>query len=197
MVMNRLATYLAMSVVLLSISVSYSMYFDTLKANVYVDIADLDMDITCYKVCKCCCHCCCCHCHRLDRSHTSLSSDNSSLEIYDVGCPCPCFNKLVLWVGMIIKNNGELPAKFKDVNVSITGSYSSYKVTHFIYGPFSNHTLHPWSSVNCTNPCVPGHNSTLVVDPGHRMILWMKIVVQNADVVDKVVITPIFTPWNT
>ncbi len=168
--MNHIIVYkkvLFLSIILL-IGLSYSMYSDVLRINTYIYMDKPDIDIESYRgfVIK---HCCCCTvevCKGMDDDKITLSSDNNTISLTSMNSS--------FWLGMVAKNNGEIPVKIYRVSLNST-ILLNYTVKHYIYGPYKTGPLYPWGHICCKDLPYPGYNDTVVLDPGYKIVLWIGV----------------------
>ena len=182
--------FTVISILFMVLGTAYSMYLDTLQVNVHVNMANLDTDIEDHRVYRCCC--CCCH-HYPDELVSTIDDNDTLLINYTSSC-CPCHCLRTIWVGLLVRNNGDLPMKLEGVNITLTNG-SSINL-YFAYGPCTNPSLCPWLCIDPQNLPYPGYNSTVVIDYNETAVIWIKIVLTNTQNLDTIKITPWFTPWN-
>lgn len=123
-------TLILFTLVLLFISQAYSLWYSKLRANFYVSVGELDAEIGSYKIISCCR--CYYECPENYTSSADLSSNGRQLAVY--------FENVYLgwesYVGIVIANNGTLPAKLRSVHISSDGNpelleYFQYDVMYF------------------------------------------------------------------
>ena len=214
MVLKNLVIISMLSILIVSIGAAYSMWFDTVKVNIYVEIDSGEKPfIDSYKGFKCCnetcCSCCSCStdcdCKGLEDEQMILYNDNKSLSLSDIVCcndhHCSsCHHdgegNVTLWVGLVIKHEGDIPVKLADVNVTVNGTYQNINVQYYGYGPFKTSFQSVWGYVDpCTLP-FSDYNNSLILEKDYKMVLWIKIDIVNCTSLPYVNITPVSNNWN-
>ncbi len=200
--MKNIIPSLMIMAVLLTISMAYAIWLDTLKVNVYVTIASGSFHIGSYRVFECCEHCCCCiKCKGLEDDQMVLSNDSSTLFLEDIKCCHHCHlheKDTLLWVGLVIEHNATLPTKIYGVDIDVNGSYDSVEVEMYAYGPYSDGVgLHEWGHVDPSDLPYPGYNTSVVIVGNEKAILWIKIVVKECSGLVNLSVKPLAKPWNT
>ncbi len=185
--------------------IGYSMWFEKLSVNVYVDTASSDTKIGSYKAQVCCihshCNCCCCSCHGLEDYQMSLSSDGKTLYLRDIDSSCcSCHDGLsnvTIWIGLIIENNGELPVRIDHFNITIHGNYSMETINTYLHGPYKTGIgYHEWGHVDGCDLPYPNYVSSIILDQGEKLIAWIEVNLYNASGYLDINVTLDNTLWN-
>ncbi|RLF08805.1 MAG: hypothetical protein DRJ62_07915 [Thermoprotei archaeon] len=174
------ALSLVLSFMLMNTSVS--MWLEDLDINASVSVGSADVRIKCYKVMSRCC-CCCCFCI----GNCSAQLVNGKVLNVVVG---RIHDGSRVWIGLLLKNKGTLPAWVKGVEVNYycgdVDIYNSLNVTAYFYGPFKfPGSISVWALINsfrdcCHNLPFPHHvNPPVRVEPGERVIVWIKLYVNS------------------
>ncbi len=106
-------------------------------------------------------------------------------------------NETILWVGFILRNNGDIPMRVHGVQVVIYGSYGDYDKTYYFYG--GNYVTVPeniWDNINCTQLPYSGYTTNKIIDPNRKAVVWLKLSLENCTTIYQITITPIIKAWN-
>jgi len=196
---NKLYIEFIVLLSILFIGTAYSMYLEKLRVNTYIYMGDPDLDIESYKVLIKCCSCSCCSntcCKGIEDSQVNISIDNHTLIIKELE-PCShCHHPSIIWVGLILKNNGKLPLK---INETIITSNPSVEIntTYYLYGPYKTGPLYPWGYINCSKLPYSGYNNSIIIDPDYKAIIWIELIIEpiTNNILD-LNITPQYIIWN-
>lgn len=179
------------------------MWFEQLRINVYVDSGTWNPIIGSYKV-QTCCHGLnkTCSCKGVEDEQVFLSNDNKTLFIKNVkGTCCSCNDKghnVTLWIGLILANEGEIPARVNGVNISINGNYTESSVETYFYGPYKTGIgYQEWGRVDGCDLSFNNYTYSLLLDQGYKGIAWIKLEIYNVTGYLYITVTPDFTTWNT
>ncbi|MEM4452590.1 MAG: hypothetical protein QW182_05235, partial [Thermosphaera sp.] len=156
---------------LLIIGVGYGLWSDTLKANVFIQVAPSDLDIGSWKVFA---RFKCGYCIGYDQVY--LSPGNDTLHVL-IG------NSRVqyLWVGLVIENNRALNSYLDNIEVWIVDSSGEYNITPitYLYEPVKTGVgnMPYWGRLTCNDLPVQGYlpGYPVLVKPGYKMVAWLFI----------------------
>lgn len=175
------ALFIAFTLTLLFISQAYSLWYSKLRANFSVSIGELDVKIGSYKIVSCC------HCHHNCSEDYSISANLSSSGYKLTVVFKNIYPKWGSYVGIVIANEGTLPAKFKSVNVKPIASldvlkYFNYEIKYF--GPFSggDFTKTVWSNIKCCNDIasLTGISLPTVFYSSQKIVAWIGLNVNSS-----------------
>jgi hypothetical protein len=160
-------------IAVITASAGYSMWYDSLKANVYIHIRKQYLEIGSWKVfaaneyvCK-------------GVDDVVPSTDNRSLMIY-------IDNASTVWVGLVIENNDVVTVTLRNINASIA-TYEGLVnpvIQIYIYPPVKTGIGNKpyWGGIKCSNLPVPGYISNSLnidVEAGFKLVSWIEIVTGN------------------
>ncbi len=101
-----------------------------------------------------------------------------------------------LWVGLVLKNNGDIPLRLTGVLVTTAGSYNDMRLDYYAYGPYTTSFQEVWGHVDpCTLP-FPGYVNGIVLDGGEKIVLWIHVEYTNTTTIQSVTLKPVFENWN-
>ena len=160
---------LLMLLAVLLLAGANAMWFEELGMNVGVSMASLDLSITSYKLL-----CQYCDCDEGD-CEMVVNDDGKEASVITYNVPPGS----ALWVGLVISNDGTVPAVLTDVVVE--GEATGTEV--YVYGPFrSPGNSGVWGNVELSelpfsgDTGLPGNDC----DPSFKYVVWIKIVVPSA-----------------
>ncbi|MGC8954435.1 MAG: hypothetical protein ACP5N5_06955 [Desulfurococcus sp.] len=160
-------------IAVITASAGYSMWYDSLKANIYIHIRKPYLEIGSWKVfaaneyvCK-------------GVNDVVLSTDNRSLMIH-------VDNASTVWVGLVVENNDVVTATLRNINVSIATHEGVVNpvIQIYVYPPVKTGIGNKpyWGEIKCSNLPVPGYigNSLNIdVEAGFKLVSWIEIMTGN------------------
>ncbi len=149
-------------------------------------------NLECEDNCHCCCH---------DNHDDDSIGDPSIQGTDDIGIQChhcchDCSTNMSIWVGLVIKHEGEVPVRLSGVEVTVNGAYNEMFTQYFSYGPFTTSFQQYWGYIDPCNLPLPGYHDDIVLDNGDKMILFINVKLTNTSSISSIAITPVFTNWN-
>jgi len=170
------ALFVVLTLTLLLTSQAYSLWYGKLRANFSVSIGELDVRIGSYKIISCC-HCS--HeCPETYSSSANLSPNGKRLTIIFENV----YPEWKSYIGIVIANDGTLPAKLKSVNVNLIGDSEIldpfyYEVMYF--GPYNegDFARTVWSNIKCCDDLesLSGISPPITFYSSQKIIAWIEL----------------------
>ena len=177
------------------LSTAYTMWYSRLEIDVSLETGYIDPLISSSKLLCCHTNCSCCNIDMRNNS-TGNNTENSTYLVMREQCKLDCKNIALnsvnsstvrifvsklrkghsIWVGLVISNNGTLPAKIE--NIMVKGLQHEDKTTIYIYGPLhAPGTSGVWSNVCCKDLPFPGNTSlpSNAIYSNKKLIAWIHI----------------------
>ncbi len=140
------------------------------------------------------CHCCCHDHHDEGNNNVTVSSGDMSIECHH--CHHDHYTNMSLWIGLVIKHEGEVPVRLNGVSVIVNGDYDNIYVSYYAYGPFTTSFQEVWGLIDPCNLPLPGYGNSIVLEENEKTVLWINVKLTNTSSIASITITPVFENWN-
>ena len=176
MVRQLYALFIVLTLTLLLTSQAYSLWYGKLRANFTVSVGELDVKIGSYKIISCCQ---CSHeCPETYSSSANLSPNGKRLTIIFENV----YPEWKSYIGIVITNDGTLPAKLKSVNVNIIEDSEILNSFHYevmYFGPYNkgDFARTVWSNIKCCDDLesLSSTSPPITFYPSQKIIAWIEL----------------------
>jgi len=157
-----LALILSVMLVLTLTAYAYSAWSQSLRLNVYVKTGEFNVEIGSCKAVSC-------------FKHVEFECDDCNDGFIIVENAFPGWEG---WIGLVIANEGTLPAELYDVIIEASGDIADHIRVRdiYFYGPFKTSFKEVWGHVTCDDLPFDGYVlPPIEMFPGEKVVVWIDI----------------------